>query len=132
MFCYLRIRDGYPSTVFSWKGFQGVISPEQYQLGASIDERSNSVAFVETWDMDTSVSTFAQFQLFLIDSQVSGLFIRFEYSLDSGRRWHLVLPECFNNTEERQCQYLCPPSRYDLTAGSNATRITVRLPPETM
>ena len=108
--------------------------PEQYQLSALMDEKSKYVAFTETWDMDTRASTFAQFQLFLVNTQIHSLYVRFEYSLDSGNRWRLVLPECFNNKElpERQCQFLSPSSRYDLTIGNNATRITVRLPLETM
>jgi len=100
-----------------------------------MNEGSKSVPFAETWDMDINVSTFVQFQIFIINYQVNKLIIRFEYSLDHGRRWRLVLPECFNNTEElqeRQCEYLSPSSRYYLTAKTNATRITVRLPPETM
>lgn len=94
----------------------------------------STLSFAETWDMEIIDPTFAQFQV-LLSSKVDldEVEVRFEYSTDMGRNWHLVEADCrFLHQLAQQCEYLHPPSRYKVSKENNATRITVHLPKRSM
>ena len=90
----------------------------------SATSSGNAVAYAETWDMDVTESTFAQFQLIITHQMQEKSItaqIRFEFSTDMGRHWQLV---------ESHPDQLA--SDYTLSGANNGTRITVHLPKQAM
>lgn len=110
-------------SISHWMGWNGLIHTNP---SATSPEGSPVVAYAETWDMDVSESTFAQFQLIaavMPSVGASSVEVRFEFSTDMGRHWHLV-----ESQPEHQ-----PVSVYLVTAENNnstSKRITVHLPKE--
>ena len=130
------INDG---TITDWMGWQGIVfrellDPVDTLLGPADLEDGSSLSYVETWDMEITDPTFAQFQLILPEEYHSRIVeVRFEYSTDMGRHWNLVEMECYLLHQlSQQCEYLHPPSRYFLNVKNNASRITVHLPRRSM
>lgn len=122
-------------TITDWMGWQGMIFREHIDPVDTLLEPTDledglSLSYAETWDMEISDPTFAQFQLILpADLHSRTAEVRFEYSTDMGRRWNLVEQECYRVHQlSQQCEYLHPPSRYLINTDNNATRITVHLP----
>lgn len=125
--------------IADWLGWQGLITreplyPVDTLLIPSHSEDGSSLSYAETWDMEITDPTFAQFQLILpLDSHSENVEVRFEYSTDMGRHWQLVEPECYMVHQlGQQCEYLHPPSRYLVRKDNNATRTTVYLPKRSM
>ena len=124
--------------VTNWLGWQGLVSREESNpVDTQLERRSKYheatlPAYAETWDMEISDPTFAQFQL-MIPSEGQDddqAYVRFEYSTNMGKTWRLVEEECY--FIGGYCERLHPPSRYTVGRENNATRITVHLPRRAM
>lgn len=123
--------------ITNWLGWQGLVSREEHhpvdtQLERNSNKDHESAAYAETWDMEISDPTFAQFQLLVPpEGQADDrAHVKFEYSTDMGKSWRLVEEECY--FMGGYCERLHPASRYAVGKENNASRITVHLPRRAM
>ncbi|KAL8219320.1 UNVERIFIED_CONTAM: hypothetical protein K2H54_056544 [Gekko kuhli] len=127
--------DGSVDLQASWYRIQGGqvdIDCLSMDTALVFSENIGKPRYAETWDFHVSDSTFMQFELNMGCSKPfsDSHSIHFQYSLNSGRDWHLVTEECV--PPKIGCQQYTESSIYISERFQNWKRITVYLPQGTM
>ncbi|XP_051890268.1 reelin isoform X1 [Pristis pectinata] len=120
---------------FNWYRIQGG-NPDMYCLSKDtalvFNLNIGKPRFAETWDFHVTASTFLQFELNIgCGSQLpdsSG--IQLQYSLNTGKDWHLAIEECVPPTIG--CLHYTESSVYTAQRFQSWKRVTVYLSPATI
>ena len=124
-------------SISSWLSLHGLLDDlSSSQSSANLLQFSGSAkASAETWDMEVTAATLAQFELIFPEQSPSTFSrVRFEFSTDAGHHWQLVHDDtCFTQRkDEDDCEYLQFTSQYHLERKNNVTRVTTSLPRKAM
>ncbi|MBN3305955.1 RELN protein, partial [Amia calva] len=124
--------DGSAPSKSNWYRVQGggvTVDCQSMDTALIFNSESGKFRYAETWDFEVTGSSFLQFELSMGCSKPGGLGaarVQLEFSVDSGRRWQLVTPECV--PPAISCAGYTQSSVYTAQRFTRWKRVTVYLP----